>query len=1164
MSSKAKNHQKLLFNRDTLNSTGDLSLPGLFKSTSSLARSITKNSLHSKNQQVQQSANYNSDSLTNRSSSLKSSALLILNSRNDNSYNNIDLSFSLKQKNHNISASGYEDSKSKSQQVVSYLNPVTEIRNLTHFYDKLDSNQNTYELLSTLKADKRRRQLDAIDLFDTWDKKYLTLVDEKTVKQLNELKDNLNKTKSEINSLLSKSDIEIESLTLKHIKKIESKFKKFRHKRNKEVNDVQSRLAFTNNLNLQEIKEKVSFLVKDLNLIGFQLVHEIEEIANSKNAENTNYFESKNNFIRNEFTDIQDEETIFIKESEINLFKFIRRWKNTKLNTFVKNLKDTLLSSEYVDNQERYKIISEIKQDQENIYQSRVKIFTEKILNKCAETFTNKHIEQATKQLEDIYNSAQNIYDTHTKKLVGNSDKILNLSLVEIEKFKDIVKTIEYQFGEGKDNYNENLYNNYEELKSVEDLIAFEINPIIEIQKQTRKDYIQKIISYLDQYDEYTHNVSLKLLNIFGQIAFKNDEHKRVLYNSEKNYLVELAKAADHDEDVINEKEESLKKIIQLMKESIDKEELDKNLEEAFKILDELGIEYKEFFKIVESLLTSHDELIRNVYNIYEENLMSIFGYVNKEKLPIILAKRDIESEFLSKVKEAEIAAEEAKAALEAEKKDPKSKGAAAKKKQNPTGGKNKKGEIQRLVPPRGINEFTSKMNNKYLADFSITELIQNYLRNVIYNRDDNILNYIPRIEEETIDINPNHKADAKGKAVDQKKEKNSNSKNQQVRSENKEKTVKANESPAIQLSKKVTDIKDSAIPNLTTNPIINILEQFNPYAADSKKVFESPLSIKNTKLLSEDNLFREDYLIEILEKVFDTMTSKIADDLKKFIDKNVILDNEKRENFLTELDLKLKSLAPRKGKIEVEEYDKRLTEIDKHKEKFEAHLKMILERNQKDTESNKALIEEISDSFKIFNQLYEKLFKGMEEETTLKGLEEKQKRFKVSFYELNTFLEEAEEKYLDFSKTNPENLVQLNKNFIMSMHTFSRGGTYSDREEEFYKSQIEKINEEQILREKQEREILHDTKLKEIRANMNSLLEKIEKKYSISYENVLARDAVGEKFGAPRRLANDIIIKIKIKCNQAQDGLNNLLEKMRKLIADESEMDKGPSNQSK
>jgi len=59
--------------------------------------------------------------------------------------------------------------------------------------------------------------------------------------------------------------------------------------------------------------------------------------------------------------------------------------------------------------------------------------------------------------------------------------------------------------------------------------------------------------------------------------------------------------------------------------------------------------------------------------------------------------------------------------------------------------------------------------------------------------------------------------------------------------------------------------------------------------------------------------------------------------------------------------------------------------------------------------------------------------------------------------------------------------------------------------------------------------------------------MEKIDSKYNTQKEYIQAKDGVGKKYGAPKRLANDVIINIKMKCNQAQEGL----EKLYNLLVD-------------
>ena len=60
--------------------------------------------------------------------------------------------------------------------------------------------------------------------------------------------------------------------------------------------------------------------------------------------------------------------------------------------------------------------------------------------------------------------------------------------------------------------------------------------------------------------------------------------------------------------------------------------------------------------------------------------------------------------------------------------------------------------------------------------------------------------------------------------------------------------------------------------------------------------------------------------------------------------------------------------------------------------------------------------------------------------------------------------------------------------------------------------------------------------------------LEKFEKKYKIMNEYIMAKDGVGKKFGVPKRLVHDIVINIRMKCNQSKDGIEELFKKLNTL----------------
>jgi golgin subfamily A member 4 len=1162
--SKPNPHQKLVYSKESgLNSTGDMSVIGLFKSTSSLAQSIRRQKYDKNNEdQFGGYMGYNQNnilnasqqmSMTNRSEknqdasrkSFSSSARLIMN--NPSSTANLSTYKPHEESKLNTGSfiydkhmSGSFTSSSTKPTVRHGMNPLSEVRNLTHFYDKVQSDQTSYELISQLMAEKRMDHLDTLDEYEVWKKNYLSTIDDRIKRKIDSLKDHLDRTKHEINSQFNKPNEELLTLLWSDINKIELIYNQITLKRNDEIQNIKNQITEQDSECMKTVENTIINLQKKLIEIGFKLDYECEEISKEKFAEKNEYFRRKEEMYEHLFLNITEGEKLLVEESKINLKNFILRWKNVKLNKYVQNLKNKLLSDKFIDNQERYEIINLIKQDQMKIYHDRVSLIVNEMFDLPIEEISTKRVELINKRLEEIYNYAQNIYDNHTQKLVENSDKIYQLSLKQIEKFKSRVKTLYYEFGEDKDNYNNNLFNQYENLTCLDDLIELEFSPIINNSKNERKDYVSKIIQYLDDYDDYVHNNCVKLLNIITLIATKNDEHKKSIQDSERNYQLDIAKAADNDEDIIFQKEEILKTIINHMKESIDKESLDKSLEDAFKVMDELEVEYREFFNIIDNVFNSHEGRLVNTFHTYEIKILAIFGILGKERLEEIRERRNKESEFLSKKKEAELLYEEEKA-LEEEKNNPAAKkGAAPKKKpapSNPKGGK--KGEVkENLIPQRAISEFKSKLNFDYLIDFTIKELVQSNLRNVIYSREDDIFGLNAKTEgtgsPQTADNSGNQT-----NTVLQTPNNAENNKKLQVPGQGGQNRPQSKTKPNPSPGATSTDPED----------FHTILNLFNPYTAVTNKIFTSPLSLKNFKLLSEENTFTEDFLTEILQKLYNSLCDKIFNDLNSLISSAKTSDNELREEYLSELDIRLKSLAPRKGKVEVEEYDKRMNEIELHNEKFNLHFKSIMERNSKDGEENKKLLDELTKDYEEFNALFESINKGMEEEQTMKGLDDKQKRFKTSFYDLSSKISEIEIKLHIFSKTNPENLINVNKNFILSLKTFKEKGTYSDNEVEFYKNKIENLNHDTITKEMNERELENKNKISTIKQNLTQLLEKIDKRYAITVENIMAKDVIGKKFGGPKRIANDVVINMKMKCNQAQEGLEKLLHGLKNLI---------------
>ena len=1120
--------QKLIYSKDSSLNFGmkqslrESNLMGLFKSNSSLSRSIR------------------TSASSNISNPLQSSAALILNQSNNSVFKSppqkLGINFSKmkiipEEEKIKPGKNIFNLSKTKIISEVPKNQMDIKIRNIIHDYINVDNSEYSYNIFSNLKSKKRMQHLDCEDEYEVWKTKKITDTENNVKTKVKDLKQYLDDTKNEIYSKFSMKEEELIPMTQKDIDEVINFYNGVFNIRDNNIDEIVKESLIIFNKCQTEVNIRIIKLGKDLDQIGYKLEEEIKDICEEKTKYINRFTKIKSDYYTRLINEIKETEKEIKEKSSKDLEDYILRWKNIKLNYYISELKKLLNSKEYTDTEERANIIQDLKKAQEDIYNKKYDLIFVQLFNLEYEKITKKNIQKLLKNLEQITAESEKILTDYIEKLMQDSTNTQNKSLEAIENFKKDESTINYIFG--KDNHNEKKYNDYDDINDLENLIEKEINPILEKNKQDRTDYISKLNTYLDDYDDYINSTCEKILNLFLAVGTLYDEHKISLRNSERNYMISYAKDCDDDENFIHDKEEELKKISEEMKTCINKEELDKGLEDSFKIMDEFEKHYRDFFKIIDELFNSHPGLITNEYHKYESKIFLIFGLYNLEEKFAIEKRRQKESEFLSKKKEAEMAEEERIKEEEELKEEDKSgkKKPAPKKKENKQ--PNKKGEAPPLlIPPREIKEFKSQLGFDYLIDFTIEEYVNHILRNIIYKREDDIFELKPKTPEEL-------------EAYQKEKE-------EYLQKEQEEPKTKSNpKDPKNKKDEKNVKNQEQNNKSPQENEDIDYLKAFDPYNTSPEIIFKSPLNSQNEKLLSEKNNFTPGTITQGFTSLFDKIQEKILSNHKSNITDASLKDNETREEQLSDLDIRLKSLPPRKGKIEVEEYDPRLNELEKHQKKLEKQKKDIIEKNNDISNKNNNLLEKIDKEFNDLKDQNEKLGKSMEDQESDSALEEQYKKFKSNYYHFLASLEENDQSLKNYTDIQPKEMLKSNDNFMHSLKLIEKGGTYSQREVDFNKKELEQINNDIIIKNKEEREKINEEKIKKIKEECDSLLKNIEEKYKVTKENIMAKDATGKIFGAPKRLANDIIINIKIKCNQAQEGIINILEKIKNLIKD-------------
>ena len=910
--------QRLIYSQEQTMNFGspydNTGILNLFKSSASLSRSLR----HAPSDE--------------KVSLFKSSGDLIMNSSSLKSTTN-PLTQSMPLSHNQNSNTTFLGNKASFKSAVSSSSKQIQIRNIIHDYTDMDVCQETYNILNALKTKKRSQNIDTLDDYEVWKTGYFNTTEDNVKQSINDLQSLLQNTKDEILSKFKMKDESLIPLNQHDIGNITQFYNNVIENRAQSITNTLNALLDSFTKCCIDVKNKVVILGRDLDLIGYLLEEEIKAITDEKELYITKLTECKKRYYTKIINEIRDSEAITVEESKHEYMNFILRWKNIKLNHFFAELKAFLASTEIVDNKERYDLIEHLKQDQMMIYEKRRALIFDKLFTLSYEDITTKKIEAINKELDDIYTEGEKIFINHIELLVKNSEDVQARSLEAIEAFKANVASVSYVFT--KDNHNDKQYNDYDDIESIDELINKEIIPIINENKQNRTEYTKLINAYIDEYDDYTNNISSKMIAMYLSIGKLFDEHKKHFTSEERNYLFALAKATDNDDDFIDEKEKVIKGFVSKMSSSNTQEELDELLDNCFKVMDELEKEYRNYFTTMDELFTSHESIITKAFTTYEEKILQLFGYYPPDRKFEIEKRRNIENDFLIKKKEAEIAHEEALQAEEeaknAEKQGKKAKAPTTKDKKG-----NKKGDEQEH-PPREILSFKSKLNCDYFIDFTIEELIRHFLRNIIYNRDDDIFELKPKTPEELERL---------------KKEKEER--------EQQEKEALENPKGKKPASRK-GDKKNNSDANSQNATEIDFYTAFDPYKTDSNKVFVSPLSQTEIKLLSEENAFIEDNLVKGVCGLYEMLTNAIVDLYKIKVEEAKNEDTERREEILTELDLRLKLLAPKKGKIEVEEYDKRISELEQieKKRKREEMLRKQKEEEER-LKNGEAPIEEV------------------------------------------------------------------------------------------------------------------------------------------------------------------------------------------------------------
>jgi hypothetical protein len=260
-------------------------------------------------------------------------------------------------------------------------------------------------------------------------------------------------------------------------------------------------------------------------------------------------------------------------------------------------------------------------------------------------------------------------------------------------------------------------------------------------------------------------------------------------------------------------------------------------------------------------------------------------------------------------------------------------------------------------------------------------------------------------------------------------------------------------------------------------------------------------------------------------------------------------LCRERQTDFTEELEERLRLHWPRKGRVEVKIRQVREGQLIAHRQRAQRHGRVVREKCAKQHQEFEVKVAKAAARYKYFAdqiKTLEKTLPAQESLAALQGLEGRCKKL------VQGFREECDETLQDLNlstTSEPAKLFLLSETLLKSTNLFGHDGDYSEFEYQELKSQIAQLNGE----------IEHSVRLRLLqleglipRQNAAFACEvQFMRRFELALQELSLREAIGMKYGAPRRNAQERLRTEQTCDANSADAVDVLLNQLESLCQD-------------
>mmetsp|Transcript_32578 Transcript_32578/g.56428 ORF Transcript_32578/g.56428 Transcript_32578/m.56428 type:complete len:1232 (+) Transcript_32578:1221-4916(+) len=310
------------------------------------------------------------------------------------------------------------------------------------------------------------------------------------------------------------------------------------------------------------------------------------------------------------------------------------------------------------------------------------------------------------------------------------------------------------------------------------------------------------------------------------------------------------------------------------------------------------------------------------------------------------------------------------------------------------------------------------------------------------------------------------------------------------------------------------------------------------------------PVDTEGNEVLSRLVFFQESSIFSMVEDFRTKALRFLISDKKTALQKSVDEDDIVLSQNQKECDERKAQIGPRTTQLEEKEVTLRKKEIKKHMQRFERHMKAFEEREAKEASKFAPLCEQIEKTLAAYKEEQKSFLIALpnaHKQSELDGLLRQTRNAQQGLKEKETELIETLD---ELASASPDHLIKYNETYIKSLLLKEHKGDFSEAEVAHYSALLDEVNK-RVEAQREER----SKKLREYRARFaterDAPVAEFEKQYAIAMENHAAKEGLGKKYGAPRRSAQEKLRAEKTKCENAQNGIDDLIEHLKVLMGD-------------